>query len=50
MYAHLANELVETNIVDVLFQSDQFKKVVHLGEGEGEDGEGEGDGEGKEKG
>lgn len=32
MYAHLANELVKTHIVDVLLQPNQLKKIVHLGE------------------
>ena len=32
MYAHLANELMKTHIVDVLFQPNQLKKIVHLGE------------------
>ena len=52
MHAHLANELVKTHIVDVLFQPNQLKKIVHLGEKKrvGKKTEREEEGEEKEEG
>lgn len=52
MHAHLANKLVKTHIVDVLFQPNQLKKIVHLGEKKrvGKKTEREEEGEEKEEG